>query len=124
MQTYAPCYPGWYCYEYDFQIIEKNLILTTRRFNYHDSEEEKFLALSTEYSIPVNEITSVTKFPATDDSILIKTDGKMIKLNTGNKTKMMDYVALDFNQLFTYDNQMTVLLNDLQKIVNYYQEVP
>jgi hypothetical protein len=124
MQEYAPCHPGWYCYEYEFELVNKKCLITTRRYNYQDNEEQKYLALTTIYTIPLQEISSIEKFPTTDDSILIKTEGEKIELAIDGEMTKMDYMALDFNQLFAYDDQLPILINELQKIVNYYQEVP
>jgi len=124
MQEYPPCHPGWYCYEYEFELVNKNFLITTRRYNYNDNEDQKYLALTTIYTVPLQEVSSIEKFPTTDDSILIKTEGENIELSIDGEMTKMDYLALDFNQLFAYDDQLPILINELQKIVNYYQEVP
>lgn len=122
MKEYAPCHEGWYCYEYEFELNNKMLVITTRRFNYN--QEERFLALKAIYEIPIEKINTVEQFPATDDSIIIKTKEADIKIFSEEETTRTDYLALDFNQLFAYDKQMSIMLNDLEKIINFYREVP
>ncbi len=124
MLSYAPCHQGWFCYEYEFNLDKKKMTIITRRYNYKDSNQERYLALTTSYKLPVEKINDIKKFPTTDDTIQITTQGNHVELTRDGATEKVDYLILDFNQLVSYDNQLTILINELQRIVNYYQEAP
>jgi len=120
MQTYPPCHEGWYCYEYEFGLSNnKSFRIVTKRYNY--DKERKFLALTTVYSFYADVIKEIEQFPNTDDSIIVHAKDKAIEITQGKETRMVDYIALDFNSLFAYDDQLPILLQNLRKIMNHYQ---
>jgi hypothetical protein len=46
----------------------------------------------------------------------------MIEMKKGQETtQLVDYILLDFNPLFSYDDQLSILVQDLREIINYYQ---
>ena len=62
-ETLDPCSEPLYCYDYEFEVEETDLIITTWLYNYQRNPRKKFLTEETTYRVPARSIKEVSYFP-------------------------------------------------------------
>lgn len=97
--SYPPCVRTFYCYDYKFEVDRKNLIITTKLFNYRgDQQDQKVLTEETKYLIPVDQIKTIQYFPSGSEDIYISAYNDKIERHRKGKRELFGHLPLDFNK--------------------------